>query len=91
MANEFRKQKKKQKYLLGVVGLIILTIAGVLYFGFFREREGPIIKIVPVTSIKEIKVDFGVLENPFLEKMKSFEKIPEYEGEIGRENPFIPF
>ncbi len=91
MANEFKKQKQKQKYLLGIVGLVMLTIAGVLYFGFFREKEDVIIEMAPVTSIKEIKVDFSVLENPFLEKMKPFEKIPEYEGEIGRENPFLPY
>ena len=91
MANEFRKQKKKQKYLLGLAGLVVLTIAGVIYFGFFRERKDVVVGVTPVSSVEEIKVDFSVLENPFLEKMKPFEKIPEYEGEIGRENPFLPY
>ena len=90
MANEFKKQKQKQKYLLGVVGLIMLTVVAVLYFGFFREKSDTV-EIAPVSLIKEINIDFNVLENPFLEKMRPFEKIPEYEGEIGRENPFLPY
>ena len=92
MVVEFRQQKKKQKYLLGFVGLIILTVAGVLYIGFFKGDDGEdVVELVPVSLIKEIEVDFDVLENPFFEKAKPFEKIPEYEGEIGRENPFLPY
>ena len=90
MAVNFREQKKKQKYLLGLVGLILLTVAGVLYFGFFRE-ESEVVEIIPVSLVKEIKVDYSVLENPFFEKVKSFEKIPDYEGDVGRENPFLPY
>lgn len=91
MMTDFRKQKKKQKLLLGLVGLVVLAIAGVVYFGFFRKEEEGIVKIVPVSSVKEIKVDFNVLDNPLLEKIKPFEKIPEFDGKIGRENPFIPY
>lgn len=91
MVADFRKQKKKQKYLLTAVGLIILTIAGVMYFGFFRKKEETIINVTSVSPIKEINIDFNVLENPFFEKIKPFEKIPDYEGEVGRENPFLPY
>lgn len=90
MVTDFRRQKKKQKYLLIIVVLIMLTISGVLYFGFFGEDES-IVEITPITSIKEININFNILENPLFEKIKPFEKIPEFEGEVGRENPFLPY
>lgn len=92
MVTNFREQKKKQKYLLGVVGIVILTIAGVMYFGLFKGEGGSgVIDMALVNPINEIEIDFSVLDNPFFEKIKPFETIPDYEGEIGRENPFLPY
>ncbi|GAI21146.1 unnamed protein product [marine sediment metagenome] len=39
---------------------------------------------------RKIKIDFKIFENSFFKELQPIEKIPEFEGEMGRENPFIP-
>lgn len=90
MAIDFIQQKKKQKYLLLIVGVMIVVILIVLWFGYFRKAK-PGIEIVPAEELREIKIDFDVLKNPFLKEMQSFEKAPAFEGDVGRENPFLPY
>lgn len=50
-----------------------------------EPREELIIK-----HFKKIEIDFELLENPLLNQLQPIEKIPPFEGEVGRENPFIP-
>lgn len=98
MAFDFKQQKKKQGYLLWVAIVIIVLMIAVLWFGVFRKEEGEIETDCEISAdceeiwfIEEINIDFGVLENPFFEKLNPFEEIPAFEGEIGRENPFLPY
>jgi len=91
MVVEFRQQRKKQQLLLVVVIVVLLITAAILYFGVFRETEVTVVGSVPENLIKEINVDFSVLEDPFFDMLVTFEPIPEYSGEIGRENPFISY
>jgi len=92
MALNFRQHKKKQNYLLWVSLVIIIITIAVLWFGVFRDGDEAIeTTFGPASLIKKIDVEFGVLENPFLDKLNPFEEISEFEGEIGRENPFLPY
>jgi len=89
MAVNFIEQKKRQKYLI-LVFLIIIVITGVvLWFGYFK-KEKPV-SLSPKTPFREIRIDFDILESPFLKEMQPFERIPFFEGEEGRENPFLSY
>jgi len=90
MPVNFIQGKKKQKYLM--VAFVIIFIVGgfILWFEYFNKGVAPLSPILGPT-MTEIKIDFKVLENPFLEESQPFEKIPEFTGEKGRTNPFIPY
>lgn len=82
----------QKKYL--VPGLILLSLLSILFAllfarGMFLEK-GPEGGVTPLPK-PEMKIDFSVLESPVLEGLKPFEKIPPFEEEVGRENPFLPY
>ncbi|MBU3942745.1 hypothetical protein KKA24_02045 [Patescibacteria group bacterium] len=92
MPINFKEEKKKQKYLIGIVFLVILITVSILWFGVLKkENPSTIINIKPVNFIKEIDVDFDALDDPIFDGLKIFEEIPKFEGEVGRENPFLPY
>jgi type II secretory pathway component PulC len=91
MTISFEKIKKIElkNYLINI--LLILILFGALYFlriKFLKE-----ISIESPRVIKKVRVDFDSLENQkeFLEKLNPYEEIPKFEGEKGRENPFLPY
>ena len=90
MPIDFIQQRKKQKYLTLIVIALFIIISVILWFGYFRKPES-VSEEALVSSVKEIKIDFNVLENPFLQELQIFEKILPFEGEIGRDNPFLPY
>ena len=91
MAVDFINKKKKQKYLL--IAAVIITIIAliILWFGYFRDSDDSSgIDQGEVFVVKRrINIKYDVLENPILKKLEPFEKIPEYEGELGKVNPFL--
>jgi len=91
MAVNFRQEKKKQKYLIGVIFVVVLITLAVLYFGVFEKEKPAVISMQPTDLVQEVKVDFSVLEHPFFDQIKPFQKIPDFEGGIGRINPFLPY
>ena len=92
MVVEFRQQKKKQKTLLIVGVAVILITAGVLYFGFFREQKlSFVVEVGQEEFIQEVTIDTTVFDNPFFTKDKPFIDVSAFDGDVGRENPFIPF
>lgn len=91
MPVNFIQQKKKQKkMLLIVIGVIIIT-ALILWLGYFREPKESVSETPEISSIRRIRVNFEVLKSPFLKGFDLFEKIPPFEGELGQENPFLPY
>lgn len=91
MPIDFIRQRKKQKYLTLIVIVLCIIIAVVLWFGYFKKPE-PLLETIPLSiEAKQIKIDFNVLESQFLQKSQIFEKISSFEGEIGRDNPFLPY
>lgn len=88
MPINFIQERKKQKYLV-IAFVIIFMIAGfVLWFGYFKK---PSAVPVVIPTVAELKINFEVLENPFLKESELFKKAPPFEGEKGRNNPFLPY
>lgn len=94
MAVDFKNQQKKQKYMLIVAVIIAIIAFVVLWFGYFNKKNEPLVGDYTGTEgiviKKRINIRYDILENSFLKKLEPFEKIPEYEGELGRVNPFLP-
>jgi len=91
MPVNFVQEKKKQKYLIIVFGIIVLVTVIVLWFGYFR-KEKSIFVFAPVSPYyTEIKIDFAALGNAFLKELQPFEKTVPFEGVKGRSNPFLPY
>lgn len=93
MPISFIQQKKKQKQLFLVVGAVLAVTVLVLWFGYFRQPQESFVPPITTTTsfVKDIKVNFEVLKNPFLKEFNIFEQIPPFEGDVGRENPFLPY
>ncbi len=90
MAIAFIKERKKQKYFMLIAVAMLGVALVVLYLGYFK-KEKPIPPSVSATAYREIKINFEVLENPFLKGLQLFEKVPVFGGQKGRENPFLPY
>ncbi|KPJ55209.1 hypothetical protein AMJ47_01725 [Parcubacteria bacterium DG_72] len=89
MAVDFIEKKKKQQYLLYIVlGILAVTFV-ILWFGYFQKPvQAPAPEEV-VISRENIVIDYSILENPILKVLLPFEETPLYEGELGKENPFL--
>jgi hypothetical protein len=83
-------QKEKQKYLILILIAVFLASAFVIYQGFIKE-EKPSTTEIPYLPSQKIKIDFDFLKDSVLEQFKDYERIQSFEGEVGRENPFIPY
>ncbi len=75
MAIKFIKERKKQKYLIMGFGVVLLVTAVVLWFGYFNKEKPDKLPPVGVVLIREIKINFEVLENPLLIEFQPFGKI----------------
>lgn len=95
---DFLQQRKKQKYLIGVVVVFLVLTVYVVYTGFFKKAEeiattGENEAAVTTSFQKDIKINFDVFKNPILEQLEPFEEIPPLSGQevAGRTNPFTPY
>ena len=88
MAIVFFELQKKQRYLILIFFIVILLTGIVFWVGFFRKvKPGPEWRS---SMIKNISIDLKVLESSVVSRMESYTEISFLEGEIGRENPFLP-
>lgn len=90
MAVDFVEKKKKQKYLILIILGILVVTGLVLWFGYFREPAEISLEQEVFITKKNIKIRYETLEDPLLDILTPFQTTPPYEGELGRENPFIP-
>jgi hypothetical protein len=90
MALIFQEQIKKQRILIFVfLGLVLITVL-ILWKGYlFFQGEVPVELIK--THASKIAINLEIFESPLLKELELMPKIPQFEGKIGRENPFIPF
>jgi|GEM_PF-798507 len=104
-ANFLQKRKSQRNLLYIFIGIIIITSL-VVWQGFFKEEKVLFSTPSEKTFIEnypEININLGFFENSLLEELQPFIKIEpladfppkeegeKYEGEKGREVPFLPY
>lgn len=94
MAIQFTKKKKKEFYLiLACLFLLLLLAIFWLNFLFSNRRAGEAPVLLPSVLEQEerdIRIDFGKLEEQALGELRLFQTITPLEERQGRENPFAP-
>lgn len=92
MPSTIIEKTKKQKYLIGVFGILIIAIAIVIYRGYFAEETVPIEQTAFIPQ-KRMDINVEILKSPMLSQLQPFEKIQPLgtTTAIGRENPFVPY
>ena len=88
MAVTFIESRKRQKYLIFILVVVIFGIAFLIWNYFLAKPKLPFFKPLPPP---EIKINFEILKSPTLDELQLFEEILPFEEEIGRENPFTPY
>lgn len=91
MAITFTQEKKKQRYLLIILGAIVLLILGIVWWGFSGRETVPQPSAAPTVALPAVKIDFDILKSPALEVFQIFADIPAFQGTVGRGNPFTPY
>ena len=89
MALTFLKERKKRKYFLWIIFGVIIFVA-IIYFGKDYLVK-PSLSSPPPPKKKTVEINYEALKNPVLGELQPFEEIPSFEGEVGRENPFLPY
>jgi hypothetical protein len=93
MAITLTSKKKSQKSLVlfFLISLVIIFI--ILYSQFFKKEEPPILDSDSTQIIRNVKIDFVILDNPLFLKLKPFPDPPAAPSaaELGRDNPFYPY
>ena len=102
MAIVFFQEKKTQKNLIFIFGIVLMITVFVIWQGYFKkEKETSFVEGVRTFSKKEVKINFEIFKNPILEKLQPFTEISPFlatppagekpEVKLGRENPFLPY
>lgn len=93
MAITIVQERKKQRYLIAALAVIIFIILLVVGKGFLGKKtavlqppQAPVIYVLPKTEI-----DWQVLDDIRAQSLQLFEEIGALEGKFGRENPFVPY
>ena len=94
MAITIVEERKTQKYLAIVFGVLVVVIVFVLLSRFVKKEEVVIPPLLPQKPYPKIEIKFQVLNNPVLDQLtEPFPELPsislnEFKGMIGKENPF---
>ncbi len=89
MAVNFIEKKRKQQYMLFIALGVIVVAFIILWFGYFnKSTQAPTPEEV-VINRKNIVIDYSILESPILKTLVPFQETPLYEGDLGKENPFL--
>ena len=91
MAVVFRKKRRIQQYLILIFGIVIVVSAIVFWYGFNKKETGQAQNEQGLSAIPAIRINLDVLKNAELEKLEPFASPRPFEGQAGRENPFIPY
>ena len=89
MAIIFQEQIKKQRNLIFVFLVLVLITTLILWKGYYYIQQEPGEGLIS-KHFKKVNVNLEILKHPLLQELKFMTEIPAFEGEIGRENPFIP-
>jgi len=82
--------KKKDRKIFNWILLIIALVLAVWFGKDFFVKPSFLAPSSPPQA-RKVEINFEVLKNPLLQDLQPFEEIPPFEGETGRENPFLPY
>lgn len=82
--------KKKDRKIFNWI-LLIAALVVAVWFGRDFLVKPPSLSPSSLPRQKKVEINFEVLKNPLLQNLQPFEEIPLFEGETGRENPFLPY
>ena len=86
------EQLEKNKVLV-VGGIIFLVMISFVFWNFYlsprKEIKKEQKKELTSEQFEKININFDVLEGERLEGLEQIGTIPEYQGQIGKNNPFI--
>ena len=86
------KQLEKNKELV-VGGIVFLVMIGFVFWNFYLSPQNEIKKVqkkeLTSEQFEKININFDVLEGDQLGGLEQIGTIPEYQGQIGKNNPFI--
>lgn len=88
------QERKKQRYLVLVLALIIFVILFVVWLGFFRKTKSSVVlPSVPVSiyTIPKVEIDWQFLDRLRSQTSQPFEETAPFQGDFGRKNPFITY
>jgi len=89
MAITIFKEKTKRTYLIVLLGVVIVGVIFLIWQRFFQKPSTPSSSL-PLPP-EEIKINFSVLETPFIKELQLFPEIPPFEGQMGRTNPLSSY
>lgn len=95
------EQKKRQRILIYIL-VVVAIITAFIWYSNYQKR--PVVEeFIPTEegsaigpsfaeeTIKEIRLDFSILDDSLFKSLKSHGLLPVTAGETGRENPFSPY
>ncbi len=89
---ELKKKLKDNKIVIGTIVILGFAI-GFTAWSFFSSSEKEVKKIekkeLTSEQVKNIDVNFEILEGEQLKELKQIGVIPEYLHPVGRTNPFV--
>ena len=91
MAVVFQKKRRIQQYLILIFAVVVVASAIVFWYGFNKKEITPAKNGQVFSTTPAIRINLDVLKNAELEKLEPFASIRPFEGQAGRENPFIPY
>ncbi|MDP2641480.1 MAG: hypothetical protein Q8P39_02985 [Candidatus Yanofskybacteria bacterium] len=86
------QQKKRQRVLTIVLGILVAVIGVVVWAGFFRAPSSLPVSF-PVASeseLRQVNINFSVFENPIFETLRTPPDPIPLPEQVGRNNPFAP-
>ncbi len=86
MAIVFGKISRKKDLYSLIILIVLLVIFALMLFSIFQKKSA-LIDIKP-EEIDPPKINFSNLENPILKLLEPYDPPEEFQGDIGRENPF---
>ena len=75
---------------------MIMTILGIVLLGglviaIILPKDNFVAPVVRVERPQEPQINWVVLEGEEMKQLQSFPEVPDYQGPVGRDNPFLPF
>ncbi len=91
MSPETNKTEKANKQVVIIGTILVLGAIGFLAWKFFLDEPQHDVPPVPATRTAPT-LDFEYLESDEFEYFEEYESIdPPEEGDLGRDNPFLPY